>query len=503
MEKDTKESTKFVLEAFNNAKKIIVGKSDDGKDITYFDAMISQRIEGPKNSGSSYNMTEEELINTLKSIDYVEVEHPDVQEGCKCFKTDLKGLVGIIDIENLTDDTKFWAIDPKNTGKISVGASNVSKVQADESYVIVSQEEINEEKQWVVATFHPGEPVRPSLITTDQIKDGQLLTKEDIEKCGFSKVKYMSDEMTKEYRNKYYTNVLKDAGMDDFSDQKRLMTINGIMKYNKEVNDHDKELVEALANSNINKSTIKKFIDENPDEVYTISECYKNDPELIEYISDKMLVCPNISENSEVFKKNQNLKEKIMIKMKGYSESSSFKEFFMEKGEKKYKLSCRTSTDGLFMQGFENSYVSEIDEFKDIQFPIVEGEDNTNFFLEKNIVRSEEGIDVEYNSKYFEYEEYSSEIDNDIAYADVNVKLENFKGAKEAYQKELEEEERKKEERRRKEEAIRKEEEERKREQAIKDNKFRSISDLKKFVKFKINQFKEKQVRTKDEEREI
>ena len=201
---DSKENqVEFVKQALDNASKIIMGKDENGKDRTYLDVMLAQRIEGPNNAGSSYNVNSpEQLYQQLISQEWTETTHPDVMPGCRVFKSNLAGLEGILDLDNLPDDVEMYAIDPKGTGKIGIGAGNIEKNPVKETYLIIGKENINGKDEDVVFTFHPGEPVRPSEVETQEIPDGTRLSKEEAKKLGFDKAKYLSEEMLEQYRHK-------------------------------------------------------------------------------------------------------------------------------------------------------------------------------------------------------------------------------------------------------------------------------------------------------------
>lgn len=193
----------FVKTALENAKRIVMGKNEDGSDKTYLDVMLGQRIEGPTNAGSSYQVdSPEELYEQLISQEWVETTHPDVMPGCRVFKSKLAGLEGILNLDKLPDDVELYAIDPKETGKIGMGAGKVEKNLVEETYLIVGKENINGKDEDVVFTFHPGEPVRPSEVETKDIPDGTRLNKEQAKELGFDKVKYLSNERLEQYRHK-------------------------------------------------------------------------------------------------------------------------------------------------------------------------------------------------------------------------------------------------------------------------------------------------------------
>ena len=54
---DKEQIKEFIAQAFETAKKLIMGKDENGHDQTYYDLMLKQRIEGPTNAGSSYDVS--------------------------------------------------------------------------------------------------------------------------------------------------------------------------------------------------------------------------------------------------------------------------------------------------------------------------------------------------------------------------------------------------------------------------------------------------------------
>lgn len=188
----SKEINERIAEALKNTHELIIaGKS-------YLESMIMQRIEGPTNAGSSYeNVTPADLLQKLYDSEWEQVEVEGVMPGCTAFKTNLPGLNGIIDIENLSEDAEFYAIDPKGTGTIGIGVANVPKTPEQDTYLIVGEEAGKE----VVFTFHPGKPVAPSMVETKDYPHGTKLTREQVKELGFSKAKYISEEMKLEFDN--------------------------------------------------------------------------------------------------------------------------------------------------------------------------------------------------------------------------------------------------------------------------------------------------------------
>lgn len=193
--------------ALLNAEKLSSG------DTTYLRRMADQRIDGPTNAGSAYEIeSSEKLIDLLWNADWTKTTDNDVLnsllDGCVAYECNLPGKQQIIDIDTLPDDTVFYAIDPKGTGTIGIGAANVPKQNINKTYMIVGTEEINGKECPMAFTFHPGKPVSPSELSMEDAKSilgksemqyGIILSKEEVKKLGFSMVKFMSPEMIKDY----------------------------------------------------------------------------------------------------------------------------------------------------------------------------------------------------------------------------------------------------------------------------------------------------------------
>ena len=143
---------------------------------------------------SSENRANDLLDNLFgNDLNWEERTHPDVLPGCKAYVAsapELEGRNGIIDIDNLPDETEFVALDYKDTGKVSIGVESVPGERTDEVWVIIGEEQGKD----VIFTFHPGEPVRPSEVEVGKVcEHGDVLTKEQVKALGFDKAKIVAD----------------------------------------------------------------------------------------------------------------------------------------------------------------------------------------------------------------------------------------------------------------------------------------------------------------------
>ena len=155
-----------------NTKKVIPG---------YWESTCRQRLAGGAGSCYPQFASIEAIENAITSADWEETHHPDVMPGCRVFKAQLPGLFGLVDISTLPKSTVFTADDRKGTGKISLTVHGVPAVKVETTYLIVG----DEQGQQVVFTFHPGEPVQPSQVTTHQYKHGEKITMKKALKLGF------------------------------------------------------------------------------------------------------------------------------------------------------------------------------------------------------------------------------------------------------------------------------------------------------------------------------
>ena len=153
----------------------------------YFKNTCKQRLAN--GVGSVYDGIEEvdDMERALYGAHWKKAEHPDVIPGCQAYVTkDIKGgHLGLLEIANLPDDATIIASDPKGTGKVSMTITGEKGLEVEETWLIVGEEDGRD----VVYTFHPGEPVRPSIVEVKDCPDGTKLTKEQATALGFDLAK--------------------------------------------------------------------------------------------------------------------------------------------------------------------------------------------------------------------------------------------------------------------------------------------------------------------------
>ena len=166
-----------VIEAINTTKEFLPD---------YWDSCLAKRIVG--GAGSRFIDTDgnpisskEVLEDMLCNADWTEVKHPLVADDCTAYKCNLKGTLGIIKVADLPDDTVFIVDDRKGTGKVSLTVVGVQGDIVSESYLITG----DEAGKTVVFTFHAGEPISPSKVTTDTIAHGSKVSKSQALELGF------------------------------------------------------------------------------------------------------------------------------------------------------------------------------------------------------------------------------------------------------------------------------------------------------------------------------
>lgn len=130
----------------------------------YWQATLSQRLPGGAGSVVEGVSTTQELESRLMSAHWRTYEHPDIMPGCKAFYTyDVSGELGVVELSSLEPDAMVTLDDRKGTGKVSCTVTGAHGRHETFTVLIVGEEQGRD----VVFTFHPGAPVRPSVVQTE------------------------------------------------------------------------------------------------------------------------------------------------------------------------------------------------------------------------------------------------------------------------------------------------------------------------------------------------
>lgn len=176
--KEIIEDTYEVRQAIDNTKTNLP---------SYFRNTCKQRLSDGAGSIFDSISSTRDMERALTKAHWKKAEHPDVMPGCQAYVTkDIKGgHLGLLKIADLPDDAVITASDPKNTGKVSMTVSGEKGPETEETWLIIGKEEGTD----VVFTFHPGEPVRPSVVEVKDCPDGTKLTKDQAIALGFDLAK--------------------------------------------------------------------------------------------------------------------------------------------------------------------------------------------------------------------------------------------------------------------------------------------------------------------------
>lgn len=136
----------------------------------YLRACLAQRVPGHAGSaGSTFRVTGQmDLLRLLHDAEWKPYQHSAVLPACTAFCAPIPGDLGIVSVRDLSDEARVVLSDPKGTGDVHahVRRSYVADVlvSADFAVMILGPNEEDTSKPEMVWTFHPGEPVRPSVV---------------------------------------------------------------------------------------------------------------------------------------------------------------------------------------------------------------------------------------------------------------------------------------------------------------------------------------------------
>lgn len=148
----------------------------------YWASCLNKRLGG---GGGCYQQFDspEELETALMAADWEQAEHPDVMPGCTAFKTPLRGMYGLVELERLPADAAVFFEDFKGVGEYSPTVKAARESEAEETWIILGFEEGIEGE--IAFTFHPGEPVRPSQTKASDVELGRAYTPAEAMAMGF------------------------------------------------------------------------------------------------------------------------------------------------------------------------------------------------------------------------------------------------------------------------------------------------------------------------------
>jgi hypothetical protein len=170
-------STQIVVDAINTSKE---------KMADYWNNTLNQRsMKSEMVAGSRYDMSPEQIENSLLNAEWTPYSHENVKAPAKAFKANIAGYEGIVKLDTLPKDKKVFLDDRKNTGKVSVVVDGVLGNKVNHTVILVGPHEGNE----VVWTFHPSDPIMPSVVEAGEGMNGKEITVEEAKNTGFEYAK--------------------------------------------------------------------------------------------------------------------------------------------------------------------------------------------------------------------------------------------------------------------------------------------------------------------------
>ena len=129
-----------------------------------------------------YNSTQLEAALLMAFWEPFHSDH--VRPIFKTFTTPLPGLLGIVELRNLSPTTNVMVRDPKKTGFAQLHYQSNKEEMADETTIIVSKKYTS----WKVVTFYPGKPIEGKKIPIEEVKSESISVKNALE-IGFTHAK--------------------------------------------------------------------------------------------------------------------------------------------------------------------------------------------------------------------------------------------------------------------------------------------------------------------------
>ena len=130
-------------------------------------------------------VTPSQLEQILLEAEWQPYTHPELLPGCVAFSAAIPGQLGLKNLHALDPKTPVRLEDPKNTGKVSAVVQGVLGEKVDFFVIILGPDAKNSEVIW---TFHPGAPIRPSLVDAHGLT-GKTVSARDAIEMGFDLAK--------------------------------------------------------------------------------------------------------------------------------------------------------------------------------------------------------------------------------------------------------------------------------------------------------------------------
>jgi hypothetical protein len=164
-------------------------------DPEYFKKCLQQRL-AMVGKGSFYPYIEPDALeDALMVAIWNMYDHPNVAPGCHAFisySQCLHGFIGVVPLEMVPSETKCYLIDVKDTGTLSLCIKTVKDSRWPVAYtVLITGDDGYGECMF---TFHPGDPLKPSTLSSDGsneygLKDGDEISVEKAISIGFKHAK--------------------------------------------------------------------------------------------------------------------------------------------------------------------------------------------------------------------------------------------------------------------------------------------------------------------------
>jgi hypothetical protein len=158
-------------------------------DPTYLEKTLEGRLQATQKGSYFVGIkTTEGLLDHLHRLDWELTTHPEVTDNHICLKafSPVPGRIGVVRVDSLKSDDKVCLIDRKGTGFLQAEytcSEFPENTLTHIVYAIIGKEvhpETEEELQ-VLFTVHPGAPVRPSALKSEDVSgDADLIITSNI-----------------------------------------------------------------------------------------------------------------------------------------------------------------------------------------------------------------------------------------------------------------------------------------------------------------------------------